>query len=49
MRDPDTPAGERQRLFEKMAAAWEAVPIPDGILEAGSLHALEETVVFPGP
>ena len=39
---PSTPLERKQELFEKMAALWEDVPVPQGILEPGSLHETEE-------
>lgn len=49
MRDSATPEDEQRRLFEAMAALWEDIPIPEGILEEGSLHALEVLVTIPAP
>jgi len=49
MRDSATPSDERQRLFEKMKEMWERIPIPEGILVPGSLHANEEIRLLPAP
>lgn len=49
MRDSSTPSDERQRLFEKMKEMWERIPIPEGILVPGSLHAVEEIRLLPAP
>ena len=49
MRDASTQIEERRRLFEKMKEMWETIPIPEGILVPGSLHANEEMRLLPAP
>lgn len=49
MRSPRTPVEEQRRLFEQMKEMWETVPIPDGVLVPGSLHAVEEIRLLPAP
>lgn len=49
MRNSSTPIAERRRLFEKMKKVWERIPIPEGILVPGSLHANEEIRLLPAP
>ena len=38
MRLTTTPPDEQRRLYDRMVATWEAVAIPDGILEPGAIH-----------
>ena len=45
----DTPLARKQELFDMMSATWEAVPIPQGILQPGSLHATEQIIDRPRP
>jgi len=49
MREDDTPVTERRRLFDAMKALWDAVPVPKGILDPGSLHPTEQIVLLPAP
>jgi hypothetical protein len=49
MRLETTPIEERQALFEQLVEIWAAVPIPDGILEPGAIHPLEQIKTRPAP
>jgi hypothetical protein len=49
MRLLDTPMVRKQELFDLMSAKWEGVPIPQGILTPGSLHATEKVIDRPRP
>ncbi len=49
MRLVDTPLARQQELFDLMSAKWEVVPIPQGILTPGSLHATEKVIDRPRP
>lgn len=49
LRAVTTPLAEKQRLFEEMAAAWDEVEIPQGILLPQSLHAQESIIELAPP
>ena len=46
---PETPIVTKRELYEEMAEIWEEIPIPEGILEPGSLHPKEEIIQHPPP
>ncbi|MBT8495370.1 MAG: hypothetical protein KJO07_20145, partial [Deltaproteobacteria bacterium] len=48
MRRVDTPPARKRVLFDKLAAPWEEIPIPKGVLEPRSLHA-NERIILRGP
>lgn len=49
LRSTKTSAARKRELFDLMAAAWQAVPLPEGILEAHNLHPKEEPRLYPRP
>ena len=49
MRADDTPLEEKRALFDAMARLWDDVPVPEGILEPGAIHAKEEIELLPAP
>ncbi|MDF1701397.1 MAG: hypothetical protein P1V36_09605, partial [Planctomycetota bacterium] len=49
LRSPATTLELRRRLFDKMRAIWDAVRVPAGILEPGSLHARETLKTYARP
>ena len=49
LRLPSTPPAERVALFEAMAAPWELIPVPEGILEEGALHPASRLRTLPRP
>lgn len=48
-RNPDALLQTRQELYDEVAEYWLDVPIPSGILEPHSLHALEQVILRPRP
>lgn len=48
-RAPATPLERRRGLYDKMRAIWDAVRVPVGILEPGSLHARETLKTYARP
>lgn len=44
-----TPIERKRELFHSMAGIWETVPVPEGILEPGSLHQVEQIRRAPPP
>ncbi len=49
LRSTKTSAARKRELFDLMAAVWQAVPLPEGILEPHNLHAKEEPRLYPRP
>ena len=45
----DTSMERKRELFDQMTAYWDDVPIPQGVLEPGSLHSTEEIKNRPRP
>ena len=46
-RHPDTALAVKQKINNEVAAAWDDVPIPAGILEQQSLHSVEAIILRP--
>lgn len=44
-----TPLARKQALFDSMTTAWDAVPVPEGVLEQGNLHSREQIKHRPRP
>ena len=49
LRKVDTTIERKRELFDQMTAFWDLVPIPEGILEPGSLHETEQIKDRPRP
>lgn len=49
LRKVDTAPARKRELFEAMTAAWDEVPIPEGILVPGALHDKAEIIDRPSP
>src|SRR5690606_2590316 len=44
LRLPETPVARKRELFRALAAPWEEIDIPEGVLEAGSLHPKDAVI-----
>jgi hypothetical protein len=44
MRKMDTPPARKRELFDKLAAPWDNIPIPVGVLKPNSLHRTEKII-----
>jgi hypothetical protein len=49
MRDDATPTERKRDLFRQLAAPWEEVPIPHGLLTPQSLHPTETIILHQAP
>ena len=49
LRDDATPVARKREVFQLLAAPWEQVPIPEGLLTPNSLHPSEDIIRHDPP
>jgi hypothetical protein len=49
MREDSTPLARKRELYDELAAPWEQVDIPAGLLDKGALHPSDEVILNPPP